>query len=60
MSLNHHDVNTEEQATVPAAAVREQLERLVVSPPFNHSRRFPTFLRFVTEHTLKGNTDQLK
>lgn len=60
MSLNHHDVNTEEQATVPAAAVREQLERLVESPPFNHSRRFPTFLRFVTEHTLKGNTDQLK
>jgi hypothetical protein len=60
MSLNHQDVNTEEQATVPAAAVREQLERLVESPPFNHSRRFPTFLRFVIEHTLKGNTDQLK
>ena len=60
MRLNHQDVNTEEQAAVPAAAVREQLERLVESPPFNHSRRFPTFLRFVTEHTLKGNTDQLK
>src|ERR1700736_4067611 len=60
MSLNHQDVNTEEQATVLAAAVREQLTRLVESPPFNHSRRFPTFLRFVIEHALAGNADQLK
>ena len=60
MSLNQQDVHTEEKGTVPVTAVREQLERLVVSPPFNHSRRFPTFLRFVVEHALNGNADQLK
>src|SRR5579859_2556940 len=60
MSLNHQDVKTEDQASVSVAAVREQLERLVGSTPFNHSRRFPTFLRFVVEHALNGTSDQLK
>ena len=60
MSLNQQDVHTEEQGSVPVTAVREQLERLVESPPFNHSRRFPTFLRFVVEHALNGSADQLK
>lgn len=60
MSVNHQDVKAEELAGVPATVVLEQLERLVESPPFNHSRRFPTFLRFVVEHALNGNADQLK
>jgi len=60
MSLNRQDVRTEKPVAVPAGAVREQLERLVESPPFSHSRRFPTFLRFVVEHTLSGSADQLK
>ena len=60
MSLNHQDVNTEAQASIPGTAVREQLERLVESPPFSHSRRFPTFLRFVVDHALNGSADQLK
>ncbi|HEX4005039.1 MAG TPA: hypothetical protein VHX60_02570 [Acidobacteriaceae bacterium] len=42
------------------SAVHEQLERLLVNPHFSHSRRFPSFLRFVVEHTLSGETDQLK
>ncbi|MCL6463827.1 MAG: hypothetical protein K6T49_04825 [Acidobacterium ailaaui] len=41
-------------------AVLEQVERLLASPYFSHSRRFPTFLRFVTQQTLAGETELLK
>jgi hypothetical protein len=41
-------------------AGNEQLERLLASPYFSHSRRFPSFLRFIVNHTLSGHTDQLK
>ena len=60
MSINQQDVRTEDPGVMSVTAVREQIERLVESPPFNHSRRFPTFLRFVAEHALSGNADQLK
>lgn len=43
-----------------AATVREQLERLLASPHFHNSRRFPSLLRFVVEHVLNGQTDLLK
>jgi hypothetical protein len=42
------------------AAVSQQVERLLASPYFNHSKRFPTFLRFVVQHALAGQTDLLK
>jgi hypothetical protein len=41
-------------------AIQEQLERLLGNPHFSHSRRFPSFLRFVVEQTLSGQTDLLK
>ncbi len=41
-------------------AIREQLERLLASPYISHSKRFPTFLRFVVEHTLAGEADDIK
>jgi hypothetical protein len=41
-------------------AVREELDRLLASPYFNQSRRFPNFLRFVVEHTLAGDVEQIK
>jgi hypothetical protein len=46
----------------PAAkqAINEQLERLLASPYFSHSKRFPNFLRFVVEHTLAGEVDDIK
>jgi len=47
---------TEEEKT----AANEQLERLLVNPFFSHSRRFPSFLRFIVNLTLSGQTDQLK
>jgi len=42
------------------AAIQAQLERLLENPHFSHSRRFPSFLRFVVERTLGGQTELLK
>src|SRR5277367_995204 len=41
-------------------AIHEQVERLLRNSHFNQSRRFPSFLRFVIEQTLLGQTDLLK
>jgi hypothetical protein len=41
-------------------AITVQLDRLLASPYFSHSRRFPNFLRFVVEHTLAGNVEDIK
>lgn len=41
-------------------AIDEQLNRLLASPYFIHSKRLPDFLRFVVEHTLDGNVDNIK
>jgi hypothetical protein len=42
------------------AAVREQLERILASPSFRNSRKYPAFLRYIVEHTLNGQTEYLK
>src|ERR1700733_315363 len=39
---------------------RLQLERLFANAHFSQSKRFPSFLRFVTEMTLAGETDGIK
>jgi len=41
-------------------AIGEQLDRMVASPYFSHSKRLPNFLRFVVEHTLAGDAENLK
>jgi len=41
-------------------AVSEQLERLLQSPHFHKSKRFPVFLRFVVGEALAGRADDLK
>jgi len=41
-------------------AVEDQLNRLLASQYFSHSKRLPSFLRFVVEHTLAGNVDNIK
>jgi hypothetical protein len=40
--------------------VRAQLERLLSNAHFSQSKRFPSFLRFVTELTLAGETEGIK
>ena len=41
-------------------AIQEQLERLLAAPLFHSSKRYPSFLRFVTTNALAGHTDLLK
>jgi len=43
-----------------ADEVRDQLSRLLANPFFSHSKRFPTFLRFVVEETLAGDSENIK
>jgi hypothetical protein len=43
-----------------AAEIQRQLELLLKSPHFSHSKRFPSFLRFVVGQTLAGEADSLK
>jgi len=42
------------------AAVREQLERLLIHPLFANSKRYPALLAYVVEQTLLGNASDLK
>jgi len=41
-------------------AVLQQLEKLLATPLFNSSKRYPSFLKFVVTRSLAGQTDQLK
>ncbi len=41
-------------------AVREQLERVLASPLFAISKRYPALLRYVVEESLNGRTENLK
>lgn len=40
--------------------VREQLGRILASPLFSHSKRFPEFLRYLVNHTLEQDTEGIK
>jgi hypothetical protein len=47
-------------SAIESAAVERQMELLLESPHFSHSKRFPSFLRFVVGQTLAGEADSLK
>ena len=42
------------------AAVREQVDRLLIHPLFANSKRYPALLAYVVEQTLLGNASELK
>ena len=42
------------------ANILRQLDRLLDNPHFSHSKRFPSFLRFIIQEELEGRGDQLK
>jgi hypothetical protein len=42
------------------ADILRQLDRLLGNPHFSHSKRFPSFLRFIIQEELEGRGDQLK
>ena len=48
--------------TTPAdqALVQQQLEKLLATPHFSSSRRYPSFLRYVVTNALSGQTELLK
>jgi hypothetical protein len=55
----------EAEAWIPVSeqeksAILEQLDRLVGNPYFHHSKRYPSFLKFVVLETLAGRGDSLK
>ncbi len=52
--------NHSEHAAEDQAAIQQQLERLLTSSYFSHSRRIPSFLKFVVEQALSGQGDSLK
>jgi hypothetical protein len=37
-------------------AIHRQLERILSHPHFKHSKRYPNLLRYVVEHTLRGDS----
>jgi hypothetical protein len=47
-------------SALDAAAIREQLERLLAHPLFCNSKRYPVLLAYTVEETLKGNGAELK
>lgn len=42
------------------AEVLRQLDRLLANPHLSHSKRFPSFLRFIVQEELEGRGDHLK
>jgi len=50
----------EQLAGLDPEAIREQLERLLAHPLFANSKRYPVFLAYAVEQTLKGGASDLK
>jgi hypothetical protein len=54
-------LQTEKEANRPsAAAIREQLKRLLAHPLFTNSKRYPVLLAYTVEQTLLGHANELK
>src|SRR5580692_3260583 len=45
---------------ISRAIIVAQLERILASPLFKNSKRYPNLLRYVVERTLDGHPDELK
>jgi hypothetical protein len=60
MQLDVTASNPADFTEVEKGAIEEQVERLLQTPYFSHSRRFPSFLRYVVRHTLEGQADAVK
>ena len=47
-------------ASIPAAAVREQLGRILADPLFSNSSRYSKLLEYIVDNTLKGKHQDLR
>jgi len=45
---------------IPAAAVREQLGKILADPLFSNSSRYSKLLEYIVDHTLKGKHQDLR
>ncbi|MDR3413368.1 MAG: hypothetical protein P4L87_20845 [Formivibrio sp.] len=52
--------NAAQRSLPDSAAILSQVERIVASPAFCNSKRYPRFLKFIVEQTLFGHADLLK
>jgi len=59
-TLNLPNLDRHHFDELESGAIREQLERLLFHQTFRNSKRYPALLRYVVEHTLEGNVEQLK
>ncbi len=60
-----HSHTTNREILIPTTEedrreVQRELERILASPPFKGSRRYPALLRHVVEKALRGEIDDLK
>jgi len=53
-------LRADNEQDVSVQQVREQLKRLVASPSFRSSKRYPRFLTYIIEKELAGAFDELK
>jgi hypothetical protein len=53
-------VSSPPEPAVDNASVREQLDRILSSPLFRNSKRYPSLLRYVVEQALDGHGSDLK
>ena len=54
------DFNSSENSEIDRDAIRDQLESILKDSLFIHSKRYPSFLRYVVIQTLEGKADGLK
>src|SRR5271165_6009728 len=58
---SHPSVTERDEGVRPALEeVKTQLARLLASPLFNHSKHYPSLLRYVVNETLEGRGRHLK
>jgi hypothetical protein len=60
MQRSEAHVQSIAESAAGSAAVREQLERILASPLFRNSKRYPSLLRYVVEQALEGHSSELK
>jgi hypothetical protein len=59
-TISESTATTETFSEEEKLAIKAQLERLLANPYFSHSRRFPSFLRYIIKATIDGQADLLK
>jgi len=58
--MNRNRVKWEPHSEKDREIVNEALEKILASPQFRNSKRYPDFLRYVVHQVLDGDTDQIK